>query len=404
MAMRWTATPGAGPDARGDPRAQHGRPASRTSGEPSRSTAPRRRTSSTPTSTATSATSSPATCRSARTPTTAATRPVRGDDGSGEWTGRIPYDDLPWQFDPRGRRDRHGQQRRGRCGLPAFRRPRNGTRASAPSASSTRSALYGDDGLTVEEMGQIQYDDSPLAPRDVIPLLEEATPATDDGADDRDAGSATGTAPATGAASAARPTTRGSTGSSATSSTTTWARSPATTSAARSRGCCCASSSTIRTRRGGTTAGPRASPRPPTRSWPGRWTRPALSCGPPSAAPTAGRGARCTPRPSARRRWARAGSGRSSGTSTRDRARCPGPPAPSTTPTSSSRRAYPDPTDPDYVPVGIDHVFDMTNMPSYRLTIDMRDLDGARLIITTGQSGNPFDRHYNDQIEAVDRG
>jgi penicillin G amidase len=60
--------------------------------------------------------------------------------------------------------------------------------------------------------------------------------------------------------------------------------------------------------------------------------------------------------------------------------------------------AYPDPSDPDYVPVGIDHVFDMTNMPSYRLTVDMRDLDGARLIITTGQSGNPFDRHYNDQI------
>ena len=27
-------------------------------------------------------------------------RPVRGDDGSGEWTGRIPFDDLPWQLDP----------------------------------------------------------------------------------------------------------------------------------------------------------------------------------------------------------------------------------------------------------------------------------------------------------------
>ncbi|MEA2608146.1 MAG: penicillin amidase, partial [Chloroflexota bacterium] len=27
-------------------------------------------------------------------------RPVRGDDGSGEWTGRIAYDDLPWQLDP----------------------------------------------------------------------------------------------------------------------------------------------------------------------------------------------------------------------------------------------------------------------------------------------------------------
>jgi penicillin amidase len=62
--------------------------------------------------------------------------------------------------------------------------------------------------------------------------------------------------------------------------------------------------------------------------------------------------------------------------------------------------AYPDPTDPAYLPVGIDRVFEMTNMPSYRLTIDMSDLDGARIIITTGQSGNPFDRHYDDQIEA----
>ena len=41
----------------------------------------------------------------------------------------------------------------------------------------------------------------------------------------------------------------------------------------------------------------------------------------------------------------------------------------------------------------------MTNMPSYRLTIDMSDLDGARIVITTGQAGNPFDRHYNDQID-----
>jgi penicillin amidase len=62
--------------------------------------------------------------------------------------------------------------------------------------------------------------------------------------------------------------------------------------------------------------------------------------------------------------------------------------------------AYPDPEDPDYRPVGIDHVFDVTNLPSYRLTIDMSDLDGARIVITTGQAGNPFDRHYNDQIAA----
>jgi penicillin amidase len=60
--------------------------------------------------------------------------------------------------------------------------------------------------------------------------------------------------------------------------------------------------------------------------------------------------------------------------------------------------AYPDPLEPDYVPVGIERVFEVTNLPSYRLTIDMGDLDGARIVITTGQGGNPFGRHYNDQI------
>ena len=29
----------------------------------------------------------------------------------------------------------------------------------------------------------------------------------------------------------------------------------------------------------------------------------------------------------------------------------------------------------------------------------MTDLDGARIVITTGQAGNPFDAHYRDQIE-----
>jgi len=50
------------------------------------------------------------------------------------------------------------------------------------------------------------------------------------------------------------------------------------------------------------------------------------------------------------------------------------------------------------VPVGPEGVFDVTNLPSLRFAIDMSDLDGARAIITTGQSGNPFDRHYNDMV------
>jgi penicillin amidase len=63
-------------------------------------------------------------------------------------------------------------------------------------------------------------------------------------------------------------------------------------------------------------------------------------------------------------------------------------------------RAYPDPGDPSYLPVGLRGTFEMTNMPSYRLDLDMGDLDGARIVQTTGQSGNPFDRHYGDLIGA----
>ena len=62
-------------------------------------------------------------------------------------------------------------------------------------------------------------------------------------------------------------------------------------------------------------------------------------------------------------------------------------------------RAYPDPDDPEAAPLGIDGVFTVTNLPSYRLVMDLTDLDGARIVITTGQSGHPFDRHYNDLVD-----
>ena len=51
------------------------------------------------------------------------------------------------------------------------------------------------------------------------------------------------------------------------------------------------------------------------------------------------------------------------------------------------------------MPVGIDKVFTVSNGPSYRLTIDMSAVDEGRIVITTGNSGNPFDRHYGDLID-----
>jgi penicillin amidase len=62
------------------------------------------------------------------------------------------------------------------------------------------------------------------------------------------------------------------------------------------------------------------------------------------------------------------------------------------------QRAYADPTDPGYVPLRNVEVFGVTNGPSYRLTIDMADIDGAQIVITTGQSGNVGDPHYGDLI------
>jgi penicillin amidase len=64
-----------------------------------------------------------------------------------------------------------------------------------------------------------------------------------------------------------------------------------------------------------------------------------------------------------------------------------------------ARPTYPDPYDPSFQPVGFKSLFDVTNLPSYRLLVDLGDLDGARIVQTTGQSGVPFDGHYGDLID-----
>ena len=42
--------------------------------------------------------------------------------------------------------------------------------------------------------------------------------------------------------------------------------------------------------------------------------------------------------------------------------------------------------------------FAAASSPSYRLVVDMGDLDAATIIQTTGESGVPFDSHYGDFI------
>ena len=107
-------------------------------------------------------------------------RPVRGDDASGEWIGRIRYDDLPWQLDPpdgwivtanNAAVDGDYPFFIGREWDPGYR------------AERIIDLLkdYGTDGLTVSELGKIQFDSSPLRARDMAPLLGGAVPSTDDG-------------------------------------------------------------------------------------------------------------------------------------------------------------------------------------------------------------------------------
>jgi penicillin amidase len=50
-------------------------------------------------------------------------------------------------------------------------------------------------------------------------------------------------------------------------------------------------------------------------------------------------------------------------------------------------------------PADLQHMFAASSAPSYRLAIDMSNLDGATILQATGQSGEPFDAFYGDYIQ-----
>jgi penicillin amidase len=324
-------------------------------------------------------------------------RPVRGDDGSGEWTGRIPFDELPWQFDPEGGRVVTANNAAVDADYPHFVAQEwdPGFRAERIIEQID---LYGADGLTVEEMRSIQTDDAPLAARDIVPMLDGADPpGTDDG-----------TTIATRISDWDGACNQGSLGCAA------W-------NAWQYRVLRDIFDDDLGTLARDYVGSPfswvvlRGLLDDPTSAW---WDDTTTSDVTETsevivarAMDEAGAELRATFGAPDHWSWGRLHTATfreatlgQSGIGPLEWYFNEGPHAvPGTAGAVNNTYvrfmwAYPDPDDPDYVPVGIDHVFDMTNMPSYRLTIDMRDLDGARLIITTGQSGNPFDRHYNDQI------
>ena len=324
-------------------------------------------------------------------------RPVRGDDGSGEWTGRIPFDDLPWQFDPEDGLIVTANNAAVDANYPHFVAQEwdPGFRAER---ILDQIGLYGDDGLTVDEMRRIQYDDSPLAPRDIIPLIEEASPpGTDDGTtiasrisdwqgacDQSSLGCAAFNAWQYRVLRDIFDDDLGTLARDYVGSPFSWVLlrqllddpNSAWWDDSRTAGVTETSDAIVARAMDEAGCGVARRLRQP------RWL--VVGTHPYRDLPRGHAG---------HERDRAAGVVLQRGTARRARDR-------------RGRQQHVLPvlvrlSRPDrsrLLPVGIDHVFDMTNMPSYRLTIDMRDLDGARLIITTGQSGNPFDRHYNDQI------
>jgi penicillin amidase len=326
-------------------------------------------------------------------------RPVRGDDGSGEWTGAIPFDELPTAVDPPVGWIVTANNAVTDAGYPHFL----GTDFDPGYRAERVIDLinsYGQDGLTVPEMGTIQNDTAPLRARDVAFALEGIRPATADGE-----------------IVAAR--------------IADWDGGCSVDSV----GCAAYMTWEYRVLRGlfDDELGPLA------RDYVGSatsWVALEAALGDPDwpwwddvttagvretageviagAMDAAGAELRATLGDADGWRWGRlhtatfreATVGTASGIGPLEWYLNAGPVevggAAGAIDNTYYRleRAYPDPLDPEFVPVGLGGLFTVTNLPSYRLLVDMTDLDGARIVITTGQSGIPFDPHYRDQIES----
>ena len=323
-------------------------------------------------------------------PTDHGLRPVRGDDGSGEWLGFIPYDRLPHQLDPDDARivtannaavDELWPDFIGAEWDPGYRAERITDLIDA----------WGDGALTLDALSAIQTDTAPLRARDVVQWLADVTPATPDGQVVAEAiadwdgacnvDSLGCTAYLTWEYHLQRAIFDDDLGELArdyVGSPWSW------------------------------TALARLLDEPASPWWGGA---PQVVAG--TALDRAGADLRATlgEDPSSWT-WGRlhtatfqeqtvgsSGIGPLESYMNRGPVAVPGAAGAVNNTYYRFSRAYPDPDDPESAPVGLDGLFTITNLPSYRLLIDMTDVDDARIVITTGQSGNPYDAHYDDQID-----
>ncbi len=323
-------------------------------------------------------------------------RPVRGDDGSGEWIGRIAYEDLPTQLDPPIGWIVSANNALVDGGYPAYL-------ASEPDPGYRAERIielldgYSQDGLTTDEMSIIQTDTAPLRGRDNVPWLDDVRPATDAGRmvaerilDWDGACDATSTGCAAYMVWEYRvlralfdddlgPLARDYVGSAFSWVVLTSAladpQSPwwndVTTAETET------ADAQIAAAMDAAGADLQAALGDPD-SW--TWGRLHTATFVEGTIGSSGIGPlEWYANPASRAVDGAAG-------------------AIDNTYYRLSR-AYPDPYDETFEPLPVSELFSVTNLPSYRLVIDMSQLDGARLIITTGQSGNPFDRHYGDMID-----
>ena len=334
-------------------------------------------------------------------PTDHGDRPVNGSDGSGEWTGRIPFEDLPWQLDPEPGWIVTANNAAVDEAYPGFigREWDPGYRAERIIDLIND---LGQDGLTTTEMSIIQNDTAPLRARDVVLLLSDAVPATEDGqtiaaridewsgvCDTDDTGCAAYMAWEYRVLRAIFDDELGGLARDYVGSPFSWV----------ALGRLLESSDA---------------------PWWDDTTTPQVETADQivlRAMDEAGadlRGAYGSPD---RWSWGRMhtatfeeGTLGHSGIGPLEWYLNDGPVAVAGTAGAIDntsyrfRGAYPDPDDPAATVADYADLWTVTTLPSYRLTIDMSDLDGAGIVITTGQAGNPFDRHYNDLIDVWGKG